>query len=797
MTSPMNIQHNFLPRQYRETSLPSINHNYLPQQFADYKEIFKKIERLVQGGDYTLGEDVNEFEQKICSLTGAKYCMGVGSGTDALFLSLKAVGITYGDEVITTPYTFFATIGAIVAVGAKPVFVDIDEDYNINPSLIEAAITGKTKAILPVHWSGIPCKMDQIMAIAEKHRLKVIEDSCHAINGKYKGKSPGTFGEAGCFSMHPLKNINVWGDGGFIITNNKEIHDKLVLLRNHGLINRDECVMYAYNSRLDSIQAIVANHLLQKIDLITNVRIDNAHFFDQNLAEISQISIPTRDPDSKIVFHIYVIKAERREELKTFLVENGIDAKVHYPLPMHLQPASKIYGYKKGDFPVAEETCDSVISLPVHEFITRPQQKYIVEKIKEFYQKAENNHLKNNLVEHQRIEKKLPSTSNEVIPEKKSNYENTKNSEIKIPFVNLGIQYANIRTEIISKFDELSYQGAYILTEELQKFEGNFASYCETKYAVGVANCTDALILCLKALGISSGDEVITAPNSFIATAGAICAVGATPVFVDVADDYNLNPALIEQAITAKTKAIIPVHLTGRPAAMDEIISIANKQGIAVIEDCAQAVGALYKSRKVGSLGKAGCFSLHPLKNLHVHGDGGVITTNDPEFYTLLCKLRNHGLKNRDECEHWGLNSRLDVIQAAIANVKLSHLDSWNQRYREIASLYRAGLSGIVKVPLDQEYEKPVYHNFIFLSDDRDKLQKYLLERGIETKIHYPIPIHLQPAAVHLKYKKSDFPVAEYQAERILSLPIYPELTNEQVNVVITAIKEFYQFQKS
>ncbi len=740
----------------------------------------------MQKGDYTLGQDVNEFEQKICSLTGAKYCLGVGSGTDALFLSLKAVGITSGDEVITTPYTFFATVGAIVATGATPIFVDIGDDYNINPSLIEAAITAKTKAILPVHWSGIPCKMDQIMALAEKHHLKVIEDACHAINGKYKGKAPGTFGEAGCFSMHPLKNINVWGDGGFIITNNKKIHDKLVLLRNHGLINRDECARYAYNSRLDSIQAIVANHLLQKIDFITEARIDNARFFDQELAEISQISIPHRSPDSKIVFHIYVIKAERREELRIFLVENGIDAKVHYPLPLHLQPASQIYGYKKGDFPIAEETCDSVISLPVHEFITRPQQKYIVEKIKEFYQKAE----------HKRTEKNVPGRSKGVIPEKKTNYENKKNSEIKIPFVNLGIQYTNIRTEIISQFDELSHQGAYILTEELQKFEDNFASYCETKYAVGVANCTDALILCLKALGISLGDEVITAPNSFIATAGAISAVGATPVFVDVADDYNLNPALIEQAITAKTKAIIPVHLTGRPAAMDEIILIANKYGLVIIEDCAQAVGALYKNRKVGSLGKAGCFSLHPLKNLHVHGDGGVITTNDPEFYTLLCKLRNHGLKNRDECERWGLNSRLDVIQAAIANIKLSHLDSWNQRYREIAALYRAGLSGIVQVPFDQEYEKPVYHNFIFLSDRRDELQRFLSEKGIETKIHYPIPIHLQPAAASLKYKKGDFPVAEYQAERILSLPIYPELTNEQVNAVITAIKEFYQLQK-
>ncbi len=783
----MNIQHNFLPQQYRETSFPAINHNYLFQQFADYKEIFKEIEKLVHNGDYTLGEDVNRFEQNICSLTGAKYCVGVGSGTDALFLSLKAVGIAPEDEVITTPYTFFATIGAIVAAGAKPVFVDIDDDYNINPLLIETAITGRTKAILPVHWSGIPCKMDHILALAEKHHLKVIEDSCHAINGKYKGKAPGTFGDAGCFSMHPLKNINVWGDGGFIITNNKDMHDTLVLLRNHGLINRNECERYAYNSRLDSIQAVVANHLLQKIDFITDLRIDNARFFDQELRKIPQITIPKRDPDSKIVFHIYVIKAEKREELQQFLVENGIDAKVHYPIPMHLQPASASYGYKRGDFPVAEKTCDSVISLPVHEFITRQQQEQVVEKIKEFYRQAEN----------QRKEKKLPSELTSagirITPRE------SPDSGIKIPFVNLGMQYSNIRTEIISKFDELSHKGAYILTEELQKFEDNFALYCGTQYALGVANCTDALILCLKALGIGQGDEVITAPNSFIATAGAISAVGAVPIFVDVADDYNINPVFIEQAITARTKAIIPIHLTGRPAAMDEIIFIAHRHGLSVIEDCAQAAGALYKNRKVGSFGKAGCFSLHPLKNLHVHGDGGVITTSDPEFYTILRKLRNHGLKNRDECEIWGLNSRLDVIQAAIGNIKLPCLDSWNQRYREIASRYYEGLSGIIGiayVPINKEYEKPVYHNFIILCDRRDELQKYLLERGIETKIHYPIPIHLQPAAASLGYKKGDFLMTEYQAERILSLPIYPELANEQVKEVITAIKEFYQLQK-
>jgi|FLOH01.1.fsa_nt_gi dTDP-3-amino-2,3,6-trideoxy-4-keto-D-glucose/dTDP-3-amino-3,4,6-trideoxy-alpha-D-glucose/dTDP-2,6-dideoxy-D-kanosamine transaminase len=381
----MKIEHNYLPEQYEKTNEASVNHNYLKEQFSDYKEIFEKIEILIKNCDYTLGKDVDEFEKNICELTGSKYAIGVGSGTDALFLSLKALGIKEGDEVITTPYTFFATIGAIVTAGAKPVFVDVKEDYNIDPEKIEQAITTKTKAILPVHWSGLCCDMDKIMTIAKKHKLSVVEDACHAINASYKGKRPGTFGNTGCFSMHPLKNINVWGDGGFIITDSQELHDKLVLIRNHGLINRDECAIFSYNSRLDSLQAIVGNHLLKKVDDITNARIKNATYFDQELLKISQIKVPKRDPNIKQVFHIYVIRAENRDELQKYLVQNGIDAKIHYPIPMHLQPAAKNFGYKKGDFPIAEEICDTVISLPIHEFITEEQQKYVIEKIRGFY----------------------------------------------------------------------------------------------------------------------------------------------------------------------------------------------------------------------------------------------------------------------------------------------------------------------------------------------------------------------------------------------------------------------------
>jgi dTDP-3-amino-2,3,6-trideoxy-4-keto-D-glucose/dTDP-3-amino-3,4,6-trideoxy-alpha-D-glucose/dTDP-2,6-dideoxy-D-kanosamine transaminase len=379
------INHNFLPSQYQSSNELPINHNYLPEQFKDSDEVIEEIKKLVVRGDFTLGEAVNQFEENFKKITNSKYAIGVGSGTDALFLSLKALGVSEGDEIITTPYTFYATIGAIITAGATPKFVDIGLDYNIDTSLIEAAITPKTKGIVPVHWSGLICNMKSIRNIADKHKLFIVEDACHAINAKANGESAGSNTDSACFSMHPLKNLNVWGDGGIIVTNKKELHDKLVLLRNHGLVDRDTCEIFAYNSRLDTLQAIVGNYYIKKIDHITEMRISNAGYFDTHLLGISQIIIPPRVKSNKQVFHLYCIRVERRDELQKYLNSNGIDAKIHYPIPMHLHPAAKNLGYSLGDFPIAEKICDEVLSLPVHEFITLSQMEYTVKKIKEFY----------------------------------------------------------------------------------------------------------------------------------------------------------------------------------------------------------------------------------------------------------------------------------------------------------------------------------------------------------------------------------------------------------------------------
>ncbi len=379
---------NFLPSQYDSDSQLEINHNYLGEQFADFKDILYLIEKVVKKNDFTLGRAVDDFEQRFANAHNAKYAIGVGSGTDAIFLSLKAQGIGPGDEVITTPFTFFATVGAIATTGAKPIFADVELDgFNLDLDSVKAAITPKTKAIVPVHWAGRICDMKYLRDLVAGSKISIVEDACHAVQATRDGQFAGKYGDTACFSFHPLKNLNVWGDGGIILTNSETLATKLKLLRNHGLINRNECAEFAYNSRLDTIQAVIANHLFDKLPHITKSRQTNAHYLDKRLSKIEAITLPSRHKSIEEVFHLYSFLCERRDELQQYLRNHGIDAKIHYPVPMHLQPASRYLGYRQGDFPNAELISKQVISLPVHEFITERQLEFMIEKISHFYGK--------------------------------------------------------------------------------------------------------------------------------------------------------------------------------------------------------------------------------------------------------------------------------------------------------------------------------------------------------------------------------------------------------------------------
>jgi dTDP-4-amino-4,6-dideoxygalactose transaminase len=362
-----------------------VRYSYLPQQFGDPTEILEELRRFVPTGNFTLGKPVVEFERRFAELIGVKHAIGVNSGTDALKLSLKAVGVGYGDEVITTANTFIATAGAINEVGARNVFVDCDDTFCMDVSKLEAAITPRTKAIMPVHFTGYMTDMRKLMPIAQKHGIPVVEDACQAILADIEGRKAGTWGIAGGFSLHPLKNLNVWADGGMIVTNDDGVAAKLRLLRNHGLSNRDEIAIFGYNSRLDSVQAIVGNWLIKDVHNITARRIDNAAYYDNGFKPISQIRIPTRPADCKRVFHLYIVFAERRDELLKYCLDQGIEAKIHYPIPLYQQKGLAHLGYKPGDFPVTDRQAKEIISFPCDQHLAREQQDYVIAVVRSFY----------------------------------------------------------------------------------------------------------------------------------------------------------------------------------------------------------------------------------------------------------------------------------------------------------------------------------------------------------------------------------------------------------------------------
>ncbi len=365
-----------------------VRYSYLPQQFADPEPIFEEIRKLLKTGDFTLGKEVGQFEQSFAKLIGTKHAIGVGSGTDALKLAMEAAGVKAGDEVITAANTFIATVGAIHELGARPVLVDATPYYTIDATKIEAAITPKTKAIMPVHFTGEVADMGPIMEIAQKHNLVVVEDACQSISAAIDGKNAGTMGIAAGFSLHPLKNLNVWGDSGVIVTNDDEMNRKLRLIRNHGMKNRDEIEIMGRNSRLDTLQAIVGNWLLPQTKFITDTRIANAAKYDARLSQMKEfVTLAPRRKNVRQVYHLYMFEVDKgiRNRLVKFLLDNGVDAKVHYPIPLPLQEGLKIFGYKRGDFPITEQQADRVVSLPVDQHLSDDQIQYALDMVEKFF----------------------------------------------------------------------------------------------------------------------------------------------------------------------------------------------------------------------------------------------------------------------------------------------------------------------------------------------------------------------------------------------------------------------------
>jgi dTDP-4-amino-4,6-dideoxygalactose transaminase len=351
-----------------------------------------------------------------------------------------------------------------------------------------------------------------------------------------------------------------------------------------------------------------------------------------------------------------------------------------------------------------------------------------------------------------------------------------------IPMINLKKQFEDIRPEIVAAIVEVLESTRYVLGPKVKELENNMSEYIGVPNVMGVASGTDALHLALKAFGLGEGDEVITTPFSFFATVESILYVGAKPVFADIeTETFNIDPSAIEEKITLKTKAILPVHMFGHPAEMDGILGIAEKHGLKVIEDCAQAFGATVSKRKVGGLGDAGCFSFYPSKNLGAFGDGGMITVKEGKVAERIVGLRNHGSTGGYMHEELGFNSRLDELQAAVLLVKMKRIDQYNELRRRKAELYNGLLSGKVACPKERQDSYHVYHQYTIMSAKRDEIKRKLEEQEIASTVYYPVPLHLQPALAFMEHKKGDFPHAEEAAESVLSLPICPEIEDGDV----------------
>jgi len=372
----------------------------------------------------------------------------------------------------------------------------------------------------------------------------------------------------------------------------------------------------------------------------------------------------------------------------------------------------------------------------------------------------------------------------------------TKTGVRPIPLLDLTRQYQPLREPIQAALARVIEAQRFILGPEVERFEQRFAAYCGARFAIGCASGTDALELALMAADIGPGDEVLTVPFTFFATAGAIMSAGARPVFVDVEpDSFNLDVRQLDHALAThpSIKAILPVHLYGACADMGPILDCAAARGIPVIEDAAQAVGAEWRDQRAGSIGTVGCFSFFPTKNLGGFGDGGMLTTNDEDLARKLKALRIHGSCEKYIHQWSGMNSRLDALQAAVLDVKLDHLDAWNRARQRNADLYREALAGIVTVPVQQPYQTShVYNQFVIRCARRDELRKFLSESGVGTEVYYPLPLHLQPALVAYGYKAGDFPVSEQLSREVLALPIFAELTGEEIATVAGLIREFY-----
>ncbi len=763
-------------------------------------EEIQEVTKVMQSGWITSGKVTEEFEKKFSQYIGCKYTAAVNSGTAALHLSLDAIGLKPGDEVITTPMTFAATGEVILYFRAVPVFVDCRRDtFNIDERRIAERITPRTKAIIPVHFAGQPCRMDCIQAIAQKHSLKVIADAAHAIPAKFKGKTIGTLADLSAFSFYANKNITT-GEGGMIATENQAYINKIKMMRLHG-ITQDAWKRYqrggswkykihlpGFKYNLTDIASAMGIVQLKKCNQLYAKRLQIVEKYLHELKQIEEITLPYLDPDVQHAWHLFVIQLEL-EKLKidrsafiNLMHKNGIGVSVHF-IALHLHPFYRnTFQYKPDDFPVAADLSKRVVSLPLYPSMSA-----------------------------QDIDRVIKTTTDIITGARKKRYGFRKTIPLSNPDItDLERTYVNnvLQTPHLS------------LGPKQREFEQKVADYLGARYAVAVNSGTSALHLALKALNLGEGDEVITTPFSFISSASCLLYERIKPIFIDIEDQYyNIDPKKIERFLRqldktrrSRIKAILAVDVFGHPANWNELRRIAAANNLFLIEDSSEALGSQYKLNSgssstpqwayAGTLGDVGIISFYPNKQITT-GEGGLLITNDRHIAQLCASIRNQGRELRGNYTgnpfvRLGYNYRLSDINCALGIAQMERLPEILEKRRTVADYYTELLKDVTslivpRVAADVKLSWFVYVTRLaarYTTKDRDAIIKKLAQRGIACGAYFPA-IHLQPLYRHtFGFKSGDFPITEHVSERTIALPFFNNLSFRDIEYVVDSLKE-------
>jgi perosamine synthetase len=762
----------------------------------DNKEI-REVAKVMKSGWITSGHVTESFEKIFKKYIGCKYAAAVNSGTAALHLALDAINLKFDDEVITSPMTFAATAEVILYYRAKPVFVDCRLDtFNIDEKCIEEKITHRTRAIIPVHYAGQPCRMDSIMDIGRKYGLKVIVDAAHAIPAKFKGKSVGTIGDLTAFSFYANKNITT-GEGGMVSTDNEQFINHIKMMRLHG-ISQDAWKRYQRGSswqyeiyypgfkyNLTDIASAIGIVQLDKCEELYNKRIQIVKYYLKQLQNVEEIKLPWIDPDVQHAWHLFVVQLNleklkiTREKFVQMMHAKNIGTSVHF-IPLHLHPFYReTFNYKPQDFPNAHFLSERIVSLPLYPKMTAEDMHRVVKSVIEIIATS-----RKTTAFYLRTKYGIPLSNPDITPLERQYV----NEVLQTPYLSLG--------------------------PKLEEFEEKVAHYLDVRYTVAVNSGTSALHMALRAYELGAGDEVITTPFSFVSSATCLLFEKIKPIFIDIDDKYyNLDPYKVEQFLKTRTKeershikAILAVDVFGHPANWNALTRIAKKYNLILIEDSSEALGSEYKLnpkrqwKKAGTIGDIGIISFYPNKQITT-GEGGLVVTNNKHIAEKCQSMRNQGRNPHAGKENiistLGYNYRLSDINCALGSAQMERLEVILENRRKVAEHYTNQLKVIKGIHVPQVAHDVKLSWFVYVIrldsqygiQERDYIITQLAKQNIACGKYFP-SIHLQPVFVkQYGYKRGDYPVSEHISDRTIALPFFNNLKKHEIELVVNKLQ--------